>query len=291
MTEVEPVRGHKIALQHGELEQIDARRRLSVQAIHEIIRREGAHELERPLPALAWSGLAAGLTMGFSMVVVGVLEASLPPAPWRHLVTKLGYAVGFVIVILGRQQLFTENTLTPFLPLLHRRDRATLVRMLRLWGVVFAANLVGAVAFALAAAHTGAFDAEVKQAFGGLGTAALEGGFGLVLVRGIFAGWLIALLVWILPGAESGRVVLITGITYIIGIAGLSHVVAGTVPVAFAASRGLVGWGDVALGFVLPALLGNVIGGVTLVAALGHAQVAADAQGRHAREPEGAVET
>jgi formate-nitrite transporter family protein len=94
--------------------------------IHEAIRKQGEEELRRTSSGLAWSGLAAGLSMGFSMVTQGLLSAHLPDVPWKPLVSKFGYSIGFLIVVLGRQQLFTENTLTPIIPLLQRRDAATL---------------------------------------------------------------------------------------------------------------------------------------------------------------------
>ena len=98
---------------------------------------EGEEELGRPTSALAWSGLAAGLSMGFSLVAEGLLRSRLPDAPWRPLVAKFGYSVGFLIVVLGRQQLFTENTLTPVLPLLQAQGpRHGCSNLLRLWAIV-----------------------------------------------------------------------------------------------------------------------------------------------------------
>lgn len=84
-----------------------------VAVVYEAIRQEAETELNRPNSALFWSGLAAGLCIGFSFISQALLQTSLPDTPWQSLVSKLGYSVGFVIVILGRQQLFTENTLTP----------------------------------------------------------------------------------------------------------------------------------------------------------------------------------
>src|SRR5919205_4524491 len=97
----------------------------SAQVVHEVIRQQGEDELRRTSSGLAWSGLAAGLSMGFSLIAEGLLNVYLPDAQWKPLVTKLGYSVGFLIVIIGRQQLFTENTLTPIIPLLTRRDGKT----------------------------------------------------------------------------------------------------------------------------------------------------------------------
>jgi formate/nitrite transporter FocA (FNT family) len=121
------------------------------------------------------------------------------------LIAKLGYSFGFVLVVLGRQQLFTENTLTPILPLLDRKDRVTFWNVLRLWGIVLAANLIGAVAIAWVLGNTQAFEPEVRRSFGDIGREAIRTGFGLAVLRGIFAGWLIAFMVWLLPFAESPR--------------------------------------------------------------------------------------
>src|SRR5947209_7020523 len=129
------------------------------------IRAEGVSELERTAWALILSGLAAGLSMGFSLVVQGELHANLPPGPVRVLLTPMGYTVGFLIVVLGRQQLFTENTLTPILPLLHNRDLSTLGRVVRLWVLVLAANMIGTWVFAAAAAHLPVFEPEIRNAF------------------------------------------------------------------------------------------------------------------------------
>ncbi|MDQ6622159.1 MAG: formate/nitrite transporter family protein, partial [Verrucomicrobiota bacterium] len=116
--------------------------------VYEAIYKEGEHELERGTTALALSGLAAGLSMGFSLFAEGVLRAHLPDAPWRPLITKFGYSLGFLIVILGRQQLFTKNTLTVILPLLKEKKLALLLNVARLWTIVLIANLIGAFIFA-----------------------------------------------------------------------------------------------------------------------------------------------
>jgi formate/nitrite transporter FocA (FNT family) len=260
-------------------EQAHERSAPSGKVVYKAILKEGEEEIERSSSALFWSGLAAGLSMGFSMITEGLLHTYLPDTHWRPLVAKLGYSVGFLIVILGRQQLFTENTLTPVLPFLQRKDERTARNVLRLWGVVFVANLIGALVVAVASVRTHAFDPEARQAFVEIGHKAMEHGFWTVLLRGVFAGWLIALLVWLLPFAETARVWVIIFITYVVGLASLSHVVAGSVETFALAAAGQKEWLTVLGGFVLPALVGNTLGGVTLVATLNHAQVVAGAQG------------
>jgi formate-nitrite transporter family protein len=169
--------------------------------------------------------------------------------------------------------LFTENTLTPILPLLHRRDRATLRNVARLWSVILLSNLAGALAMAWVLGNTGAFPEEVRRVFAQIGRESLQIGFGLIVLRAIFAGWLLAMLVWVLPFAEHARFFVIIGLTWLIGIGGFSHVVAGSIEVMLLGATGAASWTHVVGGYIVPALIGNVVGGVSLVAALNHAQV------------------
>jgi len=241
--------------------------------IYRSVRQDGMLTLQQTTAALAWSGIAAGISMGFSMIAEGLLVAFLPDAHWRPLVSKFGYSAGFLIVILGRQQLFTENTLTPVLPLLRDKKAETLGNMLRLWVVVLLANLVGALAMSAVFAKTPAVEEQVRHAMGEIGQEVMRHGFGTTLLKGIFAGWLIATIVWLLPFAETARGWGIIIVTYVVGIAQFAHVVAGAVEVFTIAWMGARGWGEVLGGWIVPTLIGNIIGGVTLVAALNFAQV------------------
>ncbi len=256
-----------------EKKQAEERTAIGAHVVYEAIRREGEEELQRTVSALAWSAFAAGLSMGFSFIAEGLLMSHLPDAPWRPLLTRLGYSVGFLIVVLGRQQLFTENTLTVVLPLLLRKNGETLYRMLRLWGTVLLANLVGTFLFALFIAKFAIFDPQTQACLKAIGDAHLGSSFGLSLVRAIFAGWLIALMVWLLPAAETARVAIIIVITYLIGLAGFNHIIAGSTTLFYLVASGSTSIGTYLVQFFLPTLLGNIIGGFSLVAALGHAQV------------------
>jgi formate-nitrite transporter family protein len=161
---------------------------------------------------------------------------------------------------------------------LTRRNRETLVNVLRLWGVVLAANLAGAFLFGLVLAATPLFEAEIQHAFTTIGREALQAGFWTILLRGVFAGWLIALMVWLLPSAETARLWVIILITYIIGLGSFAHIIAGAVEMFYLALTGAAPWGTVVTGYLLPALLGNTLGGVSLVAVLNHAQVVSGAE-------------
>ena len=258
-------------LSDREIGEADQRSSPSAKIVHEAIRLEGTEELERPSQSLAWSGLAAGLTMGTSMLGQGLLQARLPDAPWRELIASFGYAAGFVFVTMGRQQLFTETTLTVMLPVLHGTHRTRDIA--RYWSIVFIANIIGTLLFAGAAAVPHLFPADAVHAFRDLGVKAVEPGFVNVLLKAIVAGWLIALMVWLMPVASSAKILVIVAITWLIAAGEFSHVIAGSVEGGFAAMTGAIGWGDYLLGFLIPAFIGNSIGGIVFVALLNHAQV------------------
>ncbi|HZT59611.1 MAG TPA: formate/nitrite transporter family protein [Pyrinomonadaceae bacterium] len=267
-----------VAPKLSERERRDVERKSAprTEVVYEAIRSEGENELSRSSSTLAWDGLAAGLSMGFSLVSEGLLRSRLPDAPWRPLVAKLGYSVGFLLIVLGRQQLFTENTLTVILPFLQRHDAKTLRSVLRLWGVVLAANVLGALAFAFVVSHTELFEPQVRATFGEIGRETMRSWWALTLLRGVFAGWLIALMVWMLPASESARFFVVIVMTYLVALGGFSHIIAGSVEVLYVVLSGGASWGEFAAWFA-PTLAGNIIGGTTLVAALGHAQVAGEA--------------
>jgi formate/nitrite transporter FocA (FNT family) len=266
---------HKQKVDEWEEQEVHEKAAAGPHIVYRAILEEADEELSRPTIALAWSGLAAGLSMGFSLVGEGLLRSKLPDVPWRPLIAKFGYSLGFLIVILGRQQLFTENTLTPILPLLKRRDRKTFLNVSRLWAVVLVTNLIGAGLFAYAVERTDVFDVGVKTTFLQIGRETMSGSAGAFLLKGVFAGWLIALMVWLLPVADTGRISIIILITYIVGIGQLGHIIAGSVEALYVVAAGDFTFPQFLFHFAAPTLLGNCFGGVALVAFLAYAQVSA----------------
>jgi len=244
--------------------------------IHEIVREEGEAAMERTAGTLLMSALAAGLSMGFSFLAQAVIESSLPDTPWRSLVTSFGYTVGFVIVILGQQQLFTESTLSAVLPVLTRRDMTTVVKTGRLWELVLFANIAGTVIFSAMLQIPDVFSDEVVKALGVLAKQPFSGTFVVTVVRAVFAGWLIALMVWLLPSARSARLVTILLITYVVGMSKLSHVIAGSVEASYGVMVGAASVQDYLCMFFAPTLLGNMIGGISLVAIINHGSIVAE---------------
>jgi len=258
--------------------QREARERspVDVHVLHQAVVHEGNEEIGRGSGALAWSGLAAGLSMSFSLLGVALLKAHLPDQPWADAIARLGYSLGFLVVILGRQQLFTENTITVILPLMSKPTVGTFGNVLRVWGIVLVTNLIGGIAVATVLAKTHVAEVEVRDAMAEISAAAVNPSFWTIFLRGIFAGWILALLVWISPATTGGgRVLVIIILTWTIGLAHFSHSIAGTIEAAYGAFAGEFSWLD-AFGKYLPAsLLGNIVGGVSLTAAINHAQVTA----------------
>jgi formate/nitrite transporter FocA (FNT family) len=242
--------------------------------IHEVVREEGEAELKRSVGALFWSALAAGLSMGFSLLTLSLLTASLAQARWTTIVAAPGYCVGFVIAILGRQQLFTESTLTAVLPLFVHPDRATLLAILRLWAIVLGANLLGTVIMARLLSIPGIFDPEVHDSMRHVGMEIIHGATVAAFVKSVLAGWLIALMVWLLPSARSARLFVILLLTYVVALGHFPHIIAGSVEAAFVVFNGDAPVTEYFTGFLVPTLLGNTLGGVALAALLNHAPLA-----------------
>ncbi|HSU67970.1 MAG TPA: formate/nitrite transporter family protein [Tepidisphaeraceae bacterium] len=247
----------------------------SAHVVYRAILREAEEELERPSIALAWSGLAAGMSMGFSLVADGLLQSRLPDTPWRDLLGKLGYTLGFVILILGRQQLFTENTLTPVLSLLKQRDARTFGNTARLWGVVLLTNLIGAALVAYILERSDVFSHADKAAFLRISSEAMEPYRITLFFKAIFAGWLIATMVWMLPEAESARIWVLVIIPYVVGLGGLSHIIIGSIYCIYTVAAHQHTWWEYFSRFAWPVLLGNCLGGVALVAFVNYAQATA----------------
>lgn len=269
----------KAATAGDEAKEVEQRSSPGGHIVYKAVHKEGEDELKRNNSALAWSGLAAGLSMGFSLMSEGLLRSHLAATPWRLLITKFGYSIGFLIVILGRQQLFTENTLTVILPLLRKHDARTFGNVARLWTIVLVANLVGAFAVAWLMGNTDALEPSVRQAMKEIGLLSMNHGFFTLMVRGIFAGWLIALMVWLLPFAETARVGVIIIVTYIVGIGEFSHIVAGSVDAFYLVATGVKTFGDYFV-YMVPILLGNIIGGSSIVATIAHAQYVGSGDGK-----------
>ncbi|ANT62573.1 transporter (formate/nitrite transporter family protein) [Salipiger sp. CCB-MM3] len=238
--------------------------RLSARLIYEVIRRDGEEELNRPSVSLIWSGLAAGILISLSVIAQAVLKAYLPKADWAWLIECFGYSLGFIVVIYGRMQLFTENTITTVMPVVAQRSATCLRKMLRLWGIVLAANVTGATIASAFLLLPGVVPTELADSLLAVARHAVEGTASGNFFRALPAGVLIAALVWVMPGARGESLLIVLAMTWLLAAAGFAHVIAGTVEAGLLVWHGEIGVGHALFRFFLPVLAGNVAGGTAI---------------------------
>lgn len=242
--------------------------------IYEVIRREGDEELRRPVGSLFWSGLAGGITIMASVIAEAALRHKLPAdMPMRLVVSDLGYSLGFLMVILGRMQLFTEQTIVTVLPNMAAPTWRKLAVTARLWGIVFLANILGTAIGAAINIYFGVMGPELTASMLDVSGALLHKAPRDMLLQGVPAGFLIASVAWIRAGISGGEFWVILVLTATIALGDFTHVVAGSAEAFLLLFAGQTGLGHVLGGMILPSLVGNVIGGTGLFALLAHAQV------------------
>lgn len=264
------------ALDAEEAKDVQERKAGSSKIVHEVVRLQGEEELARPALALTLSGIAAGLAIALSLMTELFLRSHLPDTDWAPLVYFLGYPVGYLIVIMGRLQLFTESTVTAVLPLATAPTLNNLGRLSRLWLCVLFGNLVGVtLVSALMAGEIIVTHEQRLIALDILGKLELQH-WTRTLTLGIPAGFIMAAIAWVLPNARGSEFWVIFALTYVIALGGFAHVVTGSSQATFLWLSGSIGAAEAWLEFTLPALLGNIIGGTGLFAVLAHGQMRSD---------------
>ncbi|KWU51631.1 formate/nitrite transporter family protein [Pseudomonas sp. R11F] len=268
-----PEDGKTPNLSQEEQQDVDKNQPPRAAVLHEIIRTQGDQELERNVAALWWSALAAGLTMGLSLMAMGLLNSRLPEGEAFKVIASFGYCAGFLAVILARQQLFTENTLTAVLPVMSKPTLNNAGRLLRLWSVVLVGNLCGTLLVAYVMLHLPIFDSKTDLAFLEIGRKIMENDAGQMFAKGIVSGWMIATMVWMIPSMESAKIWIIVLITYLMALGDFTHIVVGSAEVSYLVFAGELSWHDFWLVFAGPTLAGNIIGGSFIFALISHAQI------------------
>ncbi len=261
-------------LSETETREVDKRGMASPRVVHEVVRLQGEEELDRSSIALALSAFAAGVSISFSVLAKAALHQRLPAnADWAPLVDNIGYSVGFVVVIMGRLQLFTETTVTAVLPVATKPTLGNLGRLAKIWTVVLLANLLGTLAVAAMIAHATIIGPEARASVVAIARVALAPGFWDTMFRGMPAGFLVASIAWILPNARGSEFWVIVLITWLVGVGEFSHVVAGSTEAFTLWLTGNITFDAAIDGYVVPALIGNIIGGTGLFALFAHGQV------------------
>ncbi len=251
--------------------------RPSAQDIYEQVANNARQELGRSGVSLFISGIAGGIFMGLSGMGNAIAIALLTPpgtqpTPATLFIGKMFYPLGFIAVILGRSQLFTENTLYPVALVLAEKQH--LWKTLRLWLIVLGANILGAAAFAALASFTGALRPEFVGALSWLGLEAAARPAATIFWSGVVGGWIIATVAWLVSGSHSitGSVMIIWMLAFVVGLGGFAHCIAGSGEVLVAVFLGhaplltFPRW-------LIPAVAGNICGGVGMVTLLEYGQV------------------
>ncbi|WP_255669096.1 formate/nitrite transporter family protein [Buttiauxella sp. A2-C1_F] len=262
---------------HGEKIEVDEEQLPSrAMAIHEHIRQDGEKELERDAMALFWSAVAAGLSMGASLLAKGIFHVNLEGVPGSFLLENLGYTFGFIIVIMARQQLFTENTVTAVLPVMHKPSGSNFLLLMRLWGMVLLGNIIGTGLAAYAFEYMPIFDEQTRDAFVSIGMDVMHNTPGEMFANAIISGWIIATMVWMFPSAGSAKIFVIIIMTWLVALGDLTHIVVGSVEILYLVFNGTIHWSEFFWPFALPTLAGNICGGTFIFALISHAQIRND---------------
>lgn len=253
-------------------------------AIHEHIRQDGEKEMERDAMALLWSAIAAGLSMGASLLAKGIFHVQLEGVPGGFLLENLGYTFGFIIVIMARQQLFTENTVTAVLPVMQNPTLGNFGLLMRLWSVVLLGNIIGTGVAAWAFEHMPIFDEETRDTFVKIGMDVMKNTPMEMFSNAIISGWLIATMVWMFPAAGAAKIVVIILMTWLIALGDTTHIVVGSVEILYLVFNGTLHWSDFLWPFALPTLAGNICGGTFIFALMSHAQIRNDMSNKRKEE-------
>ncbi|WP_324753255.1 formate/nitrite transporter family protein [Roseovarius sp. Pro17] len=262
------------SLTKDEREAVADHGKLSALSVYSVILREGEEELDRPKTSLWWSGVAAGIGISTSVLTEGVIRSGVGgDSPYLTVIESFGYTFGFVLVIMCRLQLFTENTITVVLPVLASPTRHHFYRTARLWGIVFAANMFGTFFTAAIAVHGGILTDEVLSAIFEISHHLADLPPSTTLLRGIPAGFFIAALVWMLPSTKGSEVVVIILFTWLIAAGGFTHVVAGSNEIFNLVLIGEMNIFTAFINHIFPMLIGNILGGTGLFALLAYGQV------------------
>lgn len=238
---------------------------------------EGARTLERPAVGQFLSSISCGFDIGFGplmmMVMLSTTTAVLEE-PLAKVLMSVLYTVGFVFVILGRSELYTEHSTLAVLPVLDGREPVR--HLFGLWALVWAGNTIGGTIIAVFGAWIGpAMHIIRPEIFRQIGMTFIDLDPAAVFGGAILAGWLMGLLSWILTsvGDTISRVVVIMLTTYLIGFAHLPHCVAGNIEVIAAMLSGapisVMEWAR----FLTVTTIGKTVGGVTFVSLVKYGHV------------------
>ena len=261
-----------VALSHTEEQDVRDNQSLNSVSLYAIVHREGLEELQRPMMSLWWSGVAAGIGISLSILAEGILHHLFKDSQYQFVIENLGYTVGFVLVIVGRLQLFTENTLSVILPLLSKPSVNMSFCIARLWLIVFAANMVGTFLAAVFSYTLQAVPPELVVGMTAISKHYAEFSVSEAFSYGITSGFIIAAIVWMKPSVKHSQVLMIVIFTYLIAIGNFTHVIAGSTELFLLVLQGHISAAET-VALIGATLMGNIVGGTGLFALSAYGQV------------------
>jgi formate-nitrite transporter family protein len=245
--------------------------RPSAEDIYKQVAINARQELKRSNTALAISGFGGGAFMGLTALGVAIPAALLGNSSVAHMVACIFYPLGFIVVMIGRSQLFTENTLYPVAVVL--AEKREFWNTLRLWSIVLPFNILGALGFSVLTAWTPSLEPRFLESLTHLGLQGLSHTPSAIFWSGVIGGWMIALAAWLVSGSHSitGSVALIWILTYVVGAGNFAHCIASSCEILVAVLTGHASWWAYAQ-WLGPAVAGNICGGVGLVTIIEYGQ-------------------
>jgi formate/nitrite transporter FocA (FNT family) len=246
------------------------RDRFSANEIFQRIVASAEEEFETRNRELVFSGVAAGFAITLTVLAYAAVGASVGGE--GALLAPLLYPLGFVFIVVGHYQLYTENTLPPVTLVLTRL--ASVTSLLRVWSLVIVGNLVGVTVGAYVLANTGVLLPEAATVATTFGQHAIDLPWWTLFYKAVFAGWLVAGLVWLDHASRdtAARILIVYVIMFTVPSADLFHVITSMCDALYLYFTGGAGLLTVAWEMVVPVLLGNTVGGVVPVAVLNFAQ-------------------
>ena len=236
---------------------------------------EGLEQLYRPTLSLSLSAIAAGMILGFTAMVVAVVSTGLADLSndfLTRVATAAVYPLGFIVCIMSGTQLFTEHTATAVYPILDRR--APIHLLLRLWIIVLICNIIGAAISAILLSQADNV-IKAKQGYEIIAHHLVHIQSSDLILSSILAGWLMALGAWLILATPPtiSQIACIYTVTFLIGLGGLHHSIAGSVEMltAFFISDNYTFMQSIR--FISLAVLGNLVGGSVFVAILNYGHI------------------